>query len=266
MSAIFAAVGGEPLSAAALQRAVVEMASRGAERMDCRVGENAGLAAGRFEWEVEATSPGPLVVDDGVRVVVHGWIALLSRRAASRHRRRERESAVRARWRVAGSSPARRLSRLGRRLRAPSRGRFRLRASGIATRRCSSARAISSARALSSTDAIASASSWLPWPPPSRVAANMRGALDLGAIGESLSGAFNLGEDTAYLGVAVVPVGPHARRGARRQDHASAALGGAVHGGRRARAPSRRERKSCALSSPTPSTSGWRIVAPPRSG
>src|SRR5437764_7739403 len=70
MSAIFAVVGGEPLSAAALQRAVVEMASRGAERMDCRAGDAAGIAAGRFEWEMEAASSGPLVVDDGVRAVV----------------------------------------------------------------------------------------------------------------------------------------------------------------------------------------------------
>src|SRR6185369_16481430 len=69
MSAIFAVVGGEPMSAADLQRALLEMATRGAERIDCRGGEAAGVAAGRFEWEME-TSSGPLVVDDGDRVVV----------------------------------------------------------------------------------------------------------------------------------------------------------------------------------------------------
>src|SRR6185369_3160235 len=70
MSAIFAVVGGEPMSAADLQRAVIEMATRGAERMDCRAGDVGGVAAGRFEWEMEVTSSGPLVVDDGSRVVV----------------------------------------------------------------------------------------------------------------------------------------------------------------------------------------------------
>src|SRR6476660_4096587 len=70
MSAIFAVVGGVPMSAADLQRAVIEMATRGAERMDCRAGDVGGVAAGRFEWEMEVTSSGPLVVDDGARVVV----------------------------------------------------------------------------------------------------------------------------------------------------------------------------------------------------
>ena len=128
MRAIFAAVGGEPLSAAALQRAVVEMAisRRGAHGLP-RVGENAGLAAGRFEWEAEATSPGPLVVDDGVRVVVMDG-SLYYRDAL---RRAIAGASVGRPFDVGGDSclppPARRLSRLGRRLRAASRGRLRLR-------------------------------------------------------------------------------------------------------------------------------------------
>jgi hypothetical protein len=68
MSAIFAAAGGAPLSAAALESAVRDMASRGAERIEARAAEGAGLAGGRFAWELES-APDPIVVDDGVRVV-----------------------------------------------------------------------------------------------------------------------------------------------------------------------------------------------------
>ena len=68
MSAIFAAAGGAPITADALERAVRNMASRGAERSDVRVAERAGVAGGRFAWEADA-EPSPIVVDDGVRLV-----------------------------------------------------------------------------------------------------------------------------------------------------------------------------------------------------
>ena len=66
MSAIFAAAGGAPLTADVLESAVRDMAPRGAERIEARVAEGAGLAGGRFAWEDES-APGPIVVDDGVR-------------------------------------------------------------------------------------------------------------------------------------------------------------------------------------------------------
>ena len=69
MSAIFAVAGGAPLAADSLERAVRHMAPRGAERIEARVSEGAGVAGGRFAWEDEST-PGPIVVDDGVRIVV----------------------------------------------------------------------------------------------------------------------------------------------------------------------------------------------------
>jgi asparagine synthase (glutamine-hydrolysing) len=70
MSAIFAAAGGPPLSAETLERAVREMATRGADRIETRAVAGAGLAAGRFEWETQSTATGPIVLDDGVRIAV----------------------------------------------------------------------------------------------------------------------------------------------------------------------------------------------------
>src|SRR5690242_16128903 len=64
MSAIFAVAGGAPLTADTLESAVRAMASRGAERVD----DGAGVAGGRFEWELES-APDPILVDDGVRIV-----------------------------------------------------------------------------------------------------------------------------------------------------------------------------------------------------
>src|SRR5258705_841188 len=205
-SAISAAVGGEPLSAAGLQRAVVEMASRGAERLDCRVGEFAGLAAGRFEWEVEATSPGPLVVDDGVRVAVMDG-SLYYRDAL---RRAIAGASVSRPFDLGGDSPGHLLLGAYRAWGAECarhlEGDF---AFAIWDRE---AKALTCARDLFGTrplfygrdrERVVVASM------ASAVARRTehRGALNLVAIGESLAGAFNLGEDTAYLGVAVVPVG-----------------------------------------------------------
>ena len=206
MSAIFAAVGGEPLSAAALQRAIVEMASRGAERMDCRVGDVAGIAAGRFDWEVEATSSGPLVVDDGIRAVVLDGTLYY------------RDSLRRA---IAGANVARPFE-----LGGDSVGHLLLGAYRAWGADCArhlegdfafaiwdrEAQVLTCARDLFGTrplfygrdrERVVVASM------ATTVARRSEhgGALDLAAVGESLAGAFNLGEDSAYLGVSVVPVG-----------------------------------------------------------
>ena len=205
MSAIFAVVGGEPMSAADLQRALLEMATRGAERIDCRGGEAAGVAAGRFEWEME-TSSGPLVVDDGDRVVVldgslyyrdalrraiagasAGHIADLAGDSAGH--------LLLGAYRAWGVDCARHLE-----------GDFAFALWDREAQRLVCARDIFGTRPLfygRNRDRVIVASM------ATTVARRSEhgGALDLGAIGESLSGAFNLGEDTAYRGVAVVPVG-----------------------------------------------------------
>jgi len=206
MTAIFAAVGGEPLSAAALQRAVVEMASRGAERMDCRVGEGAGLAAGRFEWEAEATAPGPLLVDDGVRVVVMDG-SLYYRDAL---RRAIAGASVSRPFDVGGDSPCHLLLGAYRAWGAECarhlEGDFAFAIWDRDAQMLVCARDIFGTRPLfygHDRDRVVVASM------ASVVGRRTehRGALDLGAIGESLSGAFNLAMDTAYRGVSVVPVG-----------------------------------------------------------
>jgi len=206
MSSIFAVVGGEPMSAADLQRAVVEMATRGAERMDCRAGEIAGVAAGRFEWEMEATSSGPLVVDDGVRVVVLDgslyYRDALRRAIASASSSRPFDLAgdsaghlLLGAYRAWGSDCARHLE-----------GDFAFALWDREAQVLTCARDLFGSRPLfygRDRERVVVASM------ATTVArrSEHRGALDVGAIGESLSGAFNLGEDTAYLGVAVVPVG-----------------------------------------------------------
>ena len=206
MSSIFAVVGGEPVSAADLQRAVLEMATRGAERMDCRAGEGGGVAAGRFEWEMEATSSGPLVVDDGSRVVVLDG-TLYYRDAL----RRAIASAIGGgavdlggdspghlllgAYRAWGTDCARHLE-----------GDFAFALWDREARVLVCARDIFGTRPLfygrdGERVIVASMATTV------AKRSEHGGELDLGAIGESLSGAFNLGEDTAYLGVAVVPVG-----------------------------------------------------------
>src|SRR4051812_17355052 len=206
MSAIFAVVGGEPMSAADLQRAVLEMATRGAEHIDCRGGDSAGVAAGRFDWEMEATASGPLVVDDGVRVVVLDgtlyYRDALRRAIAGATAGRAFDIAgdsaghlIIGAYRAWGADCARHLE-----------GDFAFALWDRDAQLLVGARDIFGTRPLfygRNRDRVIVASM------ATTVARRSEhgGALDLGAIGESLSGAFNLGEDTAYRGVAVVPVG-----------------------------------------------------------
>jgi asparagine synthase (glutamine-hydrolysing) len=206
MSAIFAVVGGEPMSATDLQRAVAEMSTRGAERIDCRGGEGGGVATGRFEWEMEATSSGPLVVDDGVRVVVLD--GTLYYRDALR-RAITGATAGRA-FDIAGDSPGHLIIGAYRAWGADCarhlEGDFAFALWDRDAQLLVCARDLFGTRPLfygRNRDRVVVASM------ATTVARRSEhgGALDLGAIGESLSGAFNLGEDTAYRGVAVIPVG-----------------------------------------------------------
>ena len=206
MTAIFAAVGGAPLSAAALQRAVLEMASRGAERMDARAGEGAGLAAGRFEWEAGATAPGPIVVDDGVRVaVIDGTLyyrdalrRAIGTASGSRPPELGGDSTghlLLGAYRAWGSDCARHLE-----------GDFAFALWDREAQLLTCARDLFGGRSLfygRDGDRVVVASL------ASTVArrTSHRGAVDVVAVGESLAGLFNVGHDTAYLGVAVVPAG-----------------------------------------------------------
>jgi asparagine synthase (glutamine-hydrolysing) len=205
MSAIFAVIGGEPMSAADLQRAVLEMATRGAERMDCRAGEVAGVAAGRFEWEMEATSSGPLVVDDGDCVVVLDG-TLYYRDAL----RRKITGASGGRFDLGGESAGHLLlgayRAWGADLAQHLEGDFAFALWDRAGQLLVCARDIFGTRPLfygrkGARVVVASMATTV------ARRSEHGGELDLGAIGESLSGGFNLGEDTAYRGVAVVPVG-----------------------------------------------------------
>jgi asparagine synthase (glutamine-hydrolysing) len=206
MTAIFAAVGGAPLSAASLQRAVREMASRGAERMDARVGEGAGLAAGRFEWEADPVAHGPLIVDDGVRVVVvDGSLYYrddLRRAICAASGSRPLDVAgdstahlVLGAYRAWGTDCARHLE-----------GDFAFAVWDRESRTLTCARDLFGTRSLfygrdGERVVVASMASAVARRTPHR------GALDVAAVGESLAGLFNVGHDTAYLGVAVVPAG-----------------------------------------------------------
>jgi asparagine synthase (glutamine-hydrolysing) len=206
MTAIFAAAGGAPLSAAALQRAVLEMASRGAERMDARAGEGAGLAAGRFEWEAQATAPGPIVVDDGVRVaVIDGTLyyrdalrRAIGTASGSRPLELGGDSTghmLLGAYRAWGSECARHLE-----------GDFAFALWDREAQLLTCARDLFGGRSLfygRDGDRVVVASL------ASTVArrTSHRGAVDVVAVGESLAGLFNVGHDTAYLGVAVVPAG-----------------------------------------------------------
>jgi len=197
MSAIFAVVGGEPMSAADLQRAVLEMATRGAEHIDCRGGETAGVAAGRFEWEMESAASGPLVVDDGVRVVVLDgtlyYRDALRRAIAGATTGRTFDIAgdsaghlIIGAYRAWGTDCARHLE-----------GDFAFALWDRDAQLLVCARDIFGTRPLfygRNRDRVLVASM------ATTVARRSEhgGALDLGAIGDSLSGAFNLGEDTAF--------------------------------------------------------------------
>ena len=206
MSAIFAAAGGAPFTAAELERAIRDSARRGADRVETRIADGAGLAAGRYEWELATTSPGPIVIDDGIRIVVAD---------ASVYYRDELRRSIRGAtadrpfawsgesaghlildaYRAWGSECARHLE-----------GDYAFAIWDRESRSLTAARDFVGSRPLyygrdGSRVVVASLASVVAQRIPER------GALDVAALGASVAGMFNLGTETSYLGVSVVPAG-----------------------------------------------------------
>ena len=206
MSAIFAAAGGAPLGAQELEQAIRHSARRGADRIETRVTDGAGLAAGRYAWEVEGTSPGPIVVDDGIRIVVADASIYYRddlRRAirdatATRPFAWSGESAghlILDAYRAWGSECARRLE-----------GDYAFVVWDRESRTLTAARDFVGSRPLyygrdGSRVVVASLAAVVAHRIP------QRGEIDVAAVGASVAGLFNLGTDTSYLGVSVVPAG-----------------------------------------------------------
>ena len=206
MSAIFAAAGGAPFSADELERAIRDSARRGADRLEVRVAEGAGLAAGRYAWEVETTSPGPIVVDDGIRIVVAD--ASIYYRDELRRRIRAAtadrpfawngESAgqlILDAYRAWGSDCARHLE-----------GDYAFAIWDRESHTLTAARDFVGSRPLyygrdGARVLVASLAGVVAQRTPER------GAIDVAALGASVAGMFNIGAETSYLGVSVVPAG-----------------------------------------------------------
>ena len=206
MSAIFAVAGGAPLSAEELERAIRDSARRGADHIETCVTEGSGLAAGRYAWEAEIVGAGPIVVDDGERVVVADASIYYRedlRRAirdatASRPFAWSGESAAHLildAYRAWGTECARRLE-----------GDYAFVVWDRASRTLTAARDFVGSRPLyhgrdGSRVVVASLASVVAH------RSRERGALDVAALGASVAGMFNLGLETSYLGVSVVPAG-----------------------------------------------------------
>ena len=206
MSAIFAAAGLPPLSTEALERAVREMATRGTDRIETRSVPGAGLAAGRFDWEVQTTAVGPIVLDDGVRIVVAD--ASIYYRDDLRRAIRQASSArpfeasgdsathlILDAYRAWGSQCARHLE-----------GDYTFAVWDREAGTLTCARDFCGSRPLyygrdGARVVVASTASVVARRTPHR------GAIDVAAVGASLAGMFNLGTDTGYLGVSVLPAG-----------------------------------------------------------
>jgi len=205
MSAIFAVAGGAPPAADSLERAVRDMAPRGAERIEARVAEGAGVAGGRFAWEDEST-PGPIVVDDGVRLVVAD-ASIYYRddlRRAIRDATSDRPFApsgdgaahlILDAYRAWGRDCAKRLE-----------GDYTFIVWDRESRTLIAARDFSGSRPLyygRDGDRLIVASR------ASVVAAHTsyRGEIDVVALGASVAALLNVGEATSYRGVSLLPVG-----------------------------------------------------------
>jgi asparagine synthase (glutamine-hydrolysing) len=205
MSAIFAAAGGALLPTDALERAVGEMASRGAERIQARAVEGAGVAGGRFAWELES-APDPIVVDDGVRVVTAD--ASIYYRADLRRAIRDATldrpfapsgdcaaALILDAYRAWGSDCARHLE-----------GDYAFVVWDRETRTLTAARDFSGSRPLyygrdGDRVVVASLASVVARRTPHH------GELDVVGLGASVAGLFNVGVETSYRGVSLLPVG-----------------------------------------------------------
>ena len=206
MSAIFAMAGGPPLSVETLERAAREMSTRGAERIQARAVAGAGIAAGRFDWEAEGTSVGPIVLDDGVRIVAadasiyyrDDLRRAIQQATASRPFEPSGESAshlILDAYRAWGSQCARHLE-----------GDYTFviwdREAGTLTcaRDFAGSRPLyygrDGARVVVASMALAVARR-----------TPHQGAIDVAAFGATVAGLFNVGAETGYLGVSVLPAG-----------------------------------------------------------
>jgi asparagine synthase (glutamine-hydrolysing) len=205
MSAIFAVAGGAPLSAESLERAVGEMAPRGAERIEARVDEGAGLAGGRFAWE-EESAPGPIVVDDGVRLVV----ADASIYYRDDLRRAIRDATTDRPFAPSGNGAAHLIldayRAWGRDCAKRLEGDYTFVVWDRERRTLLAARDFSGSRPLyygrdGDRLIVGSRASVVARHTPHR------GEIDVAALGASVAALFNVGEATSYLGVSVLPVG-----------------------------------------------------------
>ena len=206
MSAIFAAAGGVPLAADARERAVRGMASRGTDQIDVGLAERAGVAAGRFAWEVDSTAPGPVVVDDGVRLVAadasifyrDDLRAAIRAATANRPFAPSGDSAAQLildAYRAWGSDCARHLE-----------GEYAFVVWDRETNTLTAARDFVGTRPLyygrdGARVIVASHASVVASHTPHR------GEIDVAALGATIAGLFNVGAETSYLGVSVLPVG-----------------------------------------------------------
>jgi len=205
MSAIFAAAGGAPLRAEALEGAVRAMPSRGAEHVEARVADGGGVAGGRFAWEIES-EPGPIVVDDGVRLVA----ADASIYYRDDLRRAIRNATVDRPFAPSGDGAAQLIldayRAWGRDCARHLEGDYTFVVWDRETRTLTAARDFSGSRPLyygrgGDRVIVASLASVV-----ARRTAH-RGEIDVAALGVSVAGLFNVGDETSYLGVSVLPVG-----------------------------------------------------------
>ncbi|MFL5618254.1 MAG: asparagine synthetase B family protein [Gemmatimonadaceae bacterium] len=205
MSAIFAAAGGAPLSVEALEGAVRHMASRGAERIEARAAEGGGVAGGRFAWEAES-APGPIVVDDGVRLVA----ADASIYYRDDLRRAIRSATVDRPFAPSGDGAAQLIldayRAWGRDCARHLEGDYTFVVWDRETQTLTAARDFSGSRPLyygrdGGRVIVASLATVVARHTPHR------GEIDIAALGASVAGLFNVGDETSYLGVSVLPVG-----------------------------------------------------------
>jgi asparagine synthase (glutamine-hydrolysing) len=205
MTAIFSPAGVPPLSAAALESALRHIGARGAERIEARVVEGAGIAGGRFAWELES-APDPIVVDDGVRVVT----ADASIYYRDDLRRAIRDATLDRPFAPSGDSAAALIldayRAWGRDCARHLEGDYTFVVWDRETHTLMAARDFSGSRPLyygrdGDRLIVASCASVVARHTPHR------GEIDLAALGASVAGLFNVGAETSYRGVSLLPVG-----------------------------------------------------------
>jgi asparagine synthase (glutamine-hydrolysing) len=206
MSAIFAAAGGPPLAVEALEKAIRDSARRGADRVEARVADGAGVAAGRFAWELDTTNPGPILLDDGIRVVV----ADASIYYRDDLRRAIRDVTATRPFPASGASAGHLIldayRAWGAQCARHLEGDYAFVVWDRESRTLTAARDFVGSRPLyygrdGDRVVVASLAAVVAQRIPER------GAIDVAALGASVAGLFNLGAETSYLGVSVVPAG-----------------------------------------------------------